>query len=1201
MAKTHQSRTPARTAAPVRPAPAVARTPTRPHQAQQQAVGNQALQQLLDAHAVQAKLTVTPPTDAYEQEAERVADEVMHASRPTTEAATPGVSAGAVSRAAKADSKDDKKKPPESKKKDDDKVKREAAKKPEDDKKVKREAMPETKEDDDEKVQRAADGSAVPEVSPEVERAVDRQAGGGQPLPAELRSFYEPRFGADLGNVRLHTDTEAAAAAKDLKAEAFTRGSDVYFAAGRYQPQSDRGRHLIAHELTHTLQQSGAGPVQTKRAAGGNGPLAAPAAVVQRDNGDAGGDAATATAEDPAAGIADQATKTITFPKVEVPTFKTQAHRATKYAGELVRKRAYKRGNTAQRDVWKQKVKSETIATKLGALWQQNTQTPPTGTILFSGPGGKNRPDKYFVGDLNTVAQEMTLPSWTKSGAPKSYDVDHILELQLANWTGSGGANDLPNMELLDAGKNRSSGATISADIDKRVADFNKKNNKDKKYGKGEADLKENYDLKFSAAEAKGETVTEEDFWTPEQVERGEHITDKVRVVKNEELGGDGTVVILPQGAGYKKTFKWPGGFASGEADWLKPFRLTAKQFNTDSADDANFGTLTYELPADSETWASDAGPQTIPVARLPGARYAGTMDKQAVRRQLRLRHKKLSPVQVDAFDILPSGGLSVTGQILLDTPVLRGASVDFELTGNELILSKQFTTTDFSLPKPFVARSCSLTLFASTAGRIGAEGQLDFAIEKVGEGYLKALARLDQGFGLEGKFAFDRRVFDPAEFTLRYIDGKFSGEGTVGIPDGKLKGVKSATVTVSYADEVLRATGSAELKIPGVKSAAVSVTYGEEVGLTIKGNVSLADGIPGIRGGSAEAEVKQSPAGDWAVTAKGTATPAIPGIDSTLDIAYDNGAITIQGHAAVNRGMLKGELTLGATNRAVDDQGNPAGEPGERLVAFGSGSATITFTPWLAATAGIRILPNGELEVSGRIGLPSSVDVFPEKKVEKSIFSLGLDIPIVGVAVAGQRIGIFATIRGGLDASAGFGPGQLRNLFAEVTYNPDHEEQTTIHGHGEFHVPAHAGLRLFVRGGLGVGIPIVSATANLEVGGQLGIEGAADAMVDVNWTPQTGLELDATASLSAQPKFKLDVTGLVLVEADLLLTTITLYEKRWQLAAVEFGSDMTFGLTFPIHYKSGQPFDVKLEDVQFQLPEIDPGSMLRDLFAKIA
>ena len=79
--------------------------------------------------------------------------------------------------------------------------------------------------------------------------------GTGQPLPADQRRYFETRLGADLGQVSLHTDGTAAGLARRLSARAFTAGSEVYFAPGEYRPASPAGRFLLAHELTHVLQQ----------------------------------------------------------------------------------------------------------------------------------------------------------------------------------------------------------------------------------------------------------------------------------------------------------------------------------------------------------------------------------------------------------------------------------------------------------------------------------------------------------------------------------------------------------------------------------------------------------------------------------------------------------------------------------------------------------------------------------------------------------------------------------------------------------------------------------------------------------------------------------------------------------------------------------------------------------------------------------
>lgn len=88
--------------------------------------------------------------------------------------------------------------------------------------------------------------------------SVDRVlAAAGRPLDTELRARLEPRFGHDFSRVRVHTDAEAARSAQEIGARAYTAGEHVAFAAGEYSPGTGEGSRLLAHELAHVVQQSG--------------------------------------------------------------------------------------------------------------------------------------------------------------------------------------------------------------------------------------------------------------------------------------------------------------------------------------------------------------------------------------------------------------------------------------------------------------------------------------------------------------------------------------------------------------------------------------------------------------------------------------------------------------------------------------------------------------------------------------------------------------------------------------------------------------------------------------------------------------------------------------------------------------------------------------------------------------------------------
>ncbi|MET0397137.1 MAG: DUF4157 domain-containing protein, partial [Longimicrobiaceae bacterium] len=93
----------------------------------------------------------------------------------------------------------------------------------------------------------------------------------GRAMEPEVRAWMESCFGHDFSRVRVHTDRDAADAARELDAHALARGEHVYFARGLYRPSTHEGRRLLAHELTHTLQQppDSPRPVVQRRGAGG--------------------------------------------------------------------------------------------------------------------------------------------------------------------------------------------------------------------------------------------------------------------------------------------------------------------------------------------------------------------------------------------------------------------------------------------------------------------------------------------------------------------------------------------------------------------------------------------------------------------------------------------------------------------------------------------------------------------------------------------------------------------------------------------------------------------------------------------------------------------------------------------------------------------------------------------------------------------
>ncbi len=98
-----------------------------------------------------------------------------------------------------------------------------------------------------------------------LEERIKKSKGKGQSLPDGVRAFLEAELGADFSEVVIHTDGEAIAMNKELNALAFTNGFDIYFNAGQYRPDSKAGQKLLAHELTHVIQQTGVSKKKNKK------------------------------------------------------------------------------------------------------------------------------------------------------------------------------------------------------------------------------------------------------------------------------------------------------------------------------------------------------------------------------------------------------------------------------------------------------------------------------------------------------------------------------------------------------------------------------------------------------------------------------------------------------------------------------------------------------------------------------------------------------------------------------------------------------------------------------------------------------------------------------------------------------------------------------------------------------------------------
>jgi len=123
----------------------------------------------------------------------------------------------------------------------------------------------ESEEEEEEPIQTKAKSTSQATASPNIATAIKSTHGSGQALTGSTRHFFESSFGRDFGDVKIHTDSRANHLARSINARAFTHKSDVYFNSGEYQPHSSKGQRLLAHELTHVVQQTGTGALGLQR------------------------------------------------------------------------------------------------------------------------------------------------------------------------------------------------------------------------------------------------------------------------------------------------------------------------------------------------------------------------------------------------------------------------------------------------------------------------------------------------------------------------------------------------------------------------------------------------------------------------------------------------------------------------------------------------------------------------------------------------------------------------------------------------------------------------------------------------------------------------------------------------------------------------------------------------------------------------
>jgi hypothetical protein len=933
----------------------------------------------------------------------------------------------------------------------------------------------------------------------------------------------ESRFEQDFSDVRVHTDHDANRLARDLNAHAFTTGRDIFFAPNKYAPSTTDGQTLLAHELTHVVQQRNSTLLQR---------------VAVGEVGDVFEQEADAVAEAIVRGK---------------PVHVTRAASLV-----LVQRQAC--------------AHDRTDTPNCPAAWGEADRQSALQHLVAGGGGG------------TVVGQLYTFPNPAKGGERSGYiDVAKIGvtpsgdkvqvnvqvgELKSAN-TGLAGGCALATREaqgyvqeylthrdeVIAASRGEETNQGYSGLMTKvpslRGKEF-------ESFSAGVLPIIDVLNVRFPN-DPRNRSA---------QIQSNSQGGFSYRCAPTEKEAGPGPERVLATVGGNTVSI----GFADS-GDVLPESRRAVPGFQLHKVTRVGVGyTLTATISARARIpFQKDR--DAVYTLMVPASGGPMTLAEGG---NIKMAFPFLSEASLPIR--LEGGQMKASGKFRPTVPILRNVDVNLNIENEELNggVSVPADKLKEALPVPGLSIEEANLAINVSKGKFSATGGFAVKYSTIADGRVEA-ALNDRGFSALGTLNLHIPGLDQATGRVWVREGTLGGSIEIGADKLKVPGVKSANLIVTIQDGQLSGAGNVMLSIPGVREGRLGFGIDQEGNYTITGTALLA--IPGLDEATLGLAYRN---GDMEGTGRvGFKIPGLEGAGAGFEFKYARGALTGTGQFAYKKGKLAGNITVALSET-------------HRL--SGGGELAYEIAPGLVAFAGMQIKEDGTTKISGGLRVPETIDLFDKKQVEKTLFKVGIEIPILAIPLGTRSVGIVATIDARLVARAGIGPGQLRKVKILGEFDPSSDESAfKFQAAAELYVPAFAELALPVRGGIGVSLAIVRAVGGIEAEGAAGLQAEFIAATDLRY--ENGqFAVNGKAELSAQPKLIFRLRAFVAVEADLFVTTVEIYEKKWELAAFEWGSAMRVGVRVPFRYVFGQPFDLSLDQIEFIVPEINVMDMVKGM-----
>jgi hypothetical protein len=1044
----------------------------------------------------------------------------------------------------------------------------------------------------EEQVQAKADHT--PTVPEGFETGLNGSKGSGSPLPSGVKKQMESGFETDFSNVRIHTGSEAAQMSRQIGALAFTHGSDIYFNEGKFNPDSQSGQHLIAHELTHTVQQGAT--VKAK--------------MIQKiDEPESPKTIDEVTEQHPSPkGVIEKSGNSVTLflngLKIKSNTPDTVTNSIT-LPYELPRSGSRESSPTQQVSIWNRSVAPDTDSSLRNLLEQIETDRPIEDKIRPANRYSlklKRGSGSSLSGTFTQLKNVAKIPSWNRLGTAMTFQVEHILDYQIAG----GAADQIENLILLESSINQSLGQEIKAVIRTHIGEllvhYNRFVATDELVDSADAARENaNYSVKANSFDRSISAPSEQNLF---------YNTDFVPAATGNPLNPNLVEINsleVPEGHFILKS-------SASAAGIILPYSATnlevgSLSLSLDGNEQDGISSIIATPIIEGDHLEEQLTSDRYNVTRSPGThiyQVESSFGRRQIMRGLRLKYLSLMEFDDPQFDEFFN--LRVTGRINAPSPAFLGNSpIEISIIGKTISISKTFSANELTAVGPFVINYASLTLGLNNETGLTASGSVGFSIAGVGSGTVEASA--SQGnLMLNGNFGFEKENID-GSLEMHYAsnldhestvgESSSTGESAWGIQGNltlrNIRGVRTATINVGYENETI--TGSAtsiELEVPGITVERIFLSYGvdsENFEFTISAGTSR---IPGIQSANITATISSggngeegSGSGDLALNLSGTATfRSIPGLQNpTLTISYNSqsGVIDISGNLEFERGKVSGSVTVGVTNRQVSD-GIARGEAGENLFIYGDGQLSIAITDEFTPQLGARLTPEGDILINGWINVDLQLGDGYQR--ERTLFGINVTpIPIFTIGIAQ----VLLTAGGSLGVYANINPVSIDGRIGFEDFNPANPDSFQAVMEVTARASAEAGLKFDAYLGIMASAAIIYAEGRLVVETRVGAEAGAEITGGAAWSAARGFEItNATANLDLNIRANASLVLHVGAGIYLYVSRVEVISHDFLIASTDFPPLAQMQASMPVNFQNGSLSEINAQDITIRNNPLD-------------